>query len=135
MGYCQLCNAWPADTRHIVFDCTIAQKIWNCVMEILSKVYDKNISFNEHHVLFHANIKDVLKSGVLMAAKSAIISMHNKKILAPVHDRVTAAFLRTHLLLLCDTYIRNAPDDDGWLRLRKTVHGMLDKNKRITEVR
>ena len=135
MGYCQLCNAWPADTRHIVFDCTIAQKIWNCVMEILSKVFDKNISFNEHHILFHANIKDVLKSGVLIAAKSAIISMHNKKILAPVHNKVTAAFLRTHLLLLCDTYIRNAPDDDGWLMLRKTVHEKLDKNKRITEVR
>ena len=100
-------------------------------MEIVSLVYDKNISFNEHHVLFHVNIKDELKSGALIAAKSAIICMHNKKLVAPIHDRVTAAFLRTQLILLCDTYIRNAPDDDGWLLLRKTVHEKLDKNKRI----
>ena len=125
MGYCQLCNFWPTDTRHIMFDCTIAQKIWNCVMEILSVVYDKNISFTEHHILFHINIKDNLKSGALIAAKSAITNMHHKKLLAPVHDRVTAAFLRTQLLLLCDTYIRNSPEDDNWTMFRKTVHKKL----------
>ena len=97
-------------------------------MEIISLVYNKNI-FNEQHVLFHINIKikENLRSGVLMAAKSAITNMHHKKLLAPVHDRVTAAFLSTQLLLLCDTYILNGPEGDNWMMLRRTIQKLNNR--------
>ena len=134
MGFCELCREWPADTRHIFFECHVAQKIWKCVNDIISEVYGNRTSFTEHHILFHMGLKenDILKSGTIMAAKSAINIMHHRQIMLPIHDRVIAAFLRTQLLLLTDTYLRNAPEDGKWMTLRTLVHKHLEAKKNKT---
>ena len=129
-GYCPSCNDWPADTQHLLYRCITAERAWEMVADILTLYQEKQFKINEQMILFHAGVKNTIISGTIMAAKAAILAIHRQVTSRQVHERVIAAFLRTQLILLADTYIRQRKEEWNWMALRGHSHRYLQEKIR-----
>ena len=100
------------------------------VADILTLYQEKQFKINEQMILFHAGVKNTIISGTIMAAKAAILAIHRQVTSRQVHERVIAAFLRTQLILLADTYIRQRKEEWNWMALRGHSHRYLQEKIR-----
>jgi hypothetical protein len=118
---CLNCFHHTADTMHVYVQCSVARKIWKNtkkIMKALRKLND-NTTLTPQQILFHRSCTDHIIVGLLMASKYAITLVMPKVTNKPINIRVVDTFLKSQILLLCETYIYLHKNTSMWIKLNK----------------
>jgi hypothetical protein len=118
---CQNCFHSPADTLHIYTQCSVANRIWHKVSEIIRVVKKRNQQWviTPCQILFHKNIRDdKVIIPLILAGKNAITNIARKVHSKPTNKWVVNAFLRTEIDLLCGVHMYLIEDTGIWCEIK-----------------